>query len=69
MCDKITHKRICFIMYNVTTTQQLSPEEASPTVAYASTTAWVSGRKKTGLGLEGAIKLLQALPINVPISV
>ena len=25
--------------------------------------------KKTGLGLEGAIKLLRALPINVPISV
>ena len=39
------------------------------TVAYASTTAWVSRRKKTGLGLEGAIKLLRALPINVPISV
>ena len=70
----ILPNQTCFIAaYHATnhstTTPQLSPEEASPTVAYASTTAWVSGRKKTGLGLEGAIKLLQALPINVPISV
>ena len=69
----ILPNQTCFIAaYHATnhstTTPQLSPEEASPTVAYASTTAWVSGRKKTGLGLEGAIKLLQAPPINVPIT-
>ena len=54
---------------NSSTTPQHSPEEALQTVAYASTTAWVSGRKETGLGLEGAIKLLRAPHINVPISV